>query len=339
MKITRRAFLISAAALPLARFVSAAPYEGTAKAVEVWRAEWHDAKRDRAVPVKIYYPKDIAAPCPVIVFSHGLGGSREGYEYLGNYWASRGYVSVHLQHLGSDSAVWQGGDLQALKQAANAKNALDRARDVSFALDQLEILNKTADFPLQGKLDLQRIGMAGHSFGANTALLVSGMNLGFPGAPSLTEPRIKAAVILSAPSPMSKNYDVIYGSIRLPMLHMTGTKDTSPIDRPGSTAADRRLPFDHIHGSDAYLLTFKDGDHMVFSGQRRGASVATDDRYHALIQQSSTAFWDTYLQGDAKGKQWLKSDFRRELGENGVFEGYEVQVGIGKVPSRSAHSI
>src|SRR4051812_27891204 len=110
MKITRRTFLVSVAALPISRLAWATPYSGTAREVEIWRAEWRDVKRDRAVPVKIYYPKEIAAPCPVVVFSHGLGGSREGYEYLGNYWASRGYVSVHLQHIGSDSAVWQGGD-------------------------------------------------------------------------------------------------------------------------------------------------------------------------------------------------------------------------------------
>src|SRR5581483_4684895 len=76
--------------------------------VEAVRYDWVDAKRHRDVPVKIYYPKTGDGPFPVIVFSHGLGGSREGYEYLGNYWASHGYVSVHLQHLGSDDSVWKG---------------------------------------------------------------------------------------------------------------------------------------------------------------------------------------------------------------------------------------
>lgn len=311
---------MAAGALPLSRFVLAAPFGGTAREVEIWRAEWRDAKRDRAVPVKIYYPKG-EGPFPVVVFSHGLGGSREGYEYVGQHWASRGYVSVHLQHVGSDDSVWRApGGLQNMARAANAKNALDRVRDVSFALDQLETLNKAADFPLRGKLDLERIGMAGHSFGANTTLMACGLKFGIPGAPSLADPRIKAAIAMSAPSPQSKNYELIYGSIKLPMFHMTGTKDESPLDRPGATAADRRLPFDHIRGADSYLVTFKDGDHMVFSGQRRGAPVATDDRYHTLIQQSSTAFWDAYLRGDAKALAWLKSDFATELGDGGVFE-------------------
>src|SRR5947208_9251342 len=45
--------------------------------------DWRDASRSRPVPVKIYAPATGAGPFPVIVFSHGLGGSRNGYEYLG----------------------------------------------------------------------------------------------------------------------------------------------------------------------------------------------------------------------------------------------------------------
>ena len=65
--------------------------------------DWTDSARNRKVPVKIYYPEKGQGPFPVIVFSHGLGGSREGYEYLGRRWASHGYVSVHVQHLGSET--------------------------------------------------------------------------------------------------------------------------------------------------------------------------------------------------------------------------------------------
>lgn len=72
--------------------------------------DWVDQARHRPVPARIYYPQDGAGPFPVIIFSHGLGGSREGYEYLDRFWASPGYVSVHIQHSGSDPAVWQGSN-------------------------------------------------------------------------------------------------------------------------------------------------------------------------------------------------------------------------------------
>ena len=45
---------------------------------------------------------------PVIVFSTGLGRSRDDCAYLGRHWASCGYVSVHVQHKGSDEEVRQG---------------------------------------------------------------------------------------------------------------------------------------------------------------------------------------------------------------------------------------
>ena len=48
------------------------------------------------------------APVPVILFSHGLGGNREGSKFLGEHWAARGYVAVFLQHPGSDDSVWKG---------------------------------------------------------------------------------------------------------------------------------------------------------------------------------------------------------------------------------------
>ena len=88
-------------------------------AVETACYDWQDKPRQREVPVKIYFPKTGDGPFPVIIFSHGLGGSRDGYEYLGRHWASHGYVSVHLQHKGSDTAVWkdQAKPMEAMRQA------------------------------------------------------------------------------------------------------------------------------------------------------------------------------------------------------------------------------
>ena len=50
--------------------------------VETIKYEWLDAKRNRFVPVKIYYPVTEDKIWPVIIFSHGLGGSRDGYDTI-----------------------------------------------------------------------------------------------------------------------------------------------------------------------------------------------------------------------------------------------------------------
>src|SRR3990167_3541328 len=57
-------------------------------------------------PVRVFVPGGKGA-FPVILFSHGLGGSREGNRFLGEHWARRGYVAVFLQHPGSDTGVWK----------------------------------------------------------------------------------------------------------------------------------------------------------------------------------------------------------------------------------------
>src|SRR5581483_9906365 len=115
MKLCNHLLLLALAILgfhsPAARAAGAEeaplPYleKANTSAVATVKYDWLDQKRDRKVPVKIYYPQTGSGPFPVIIFSHGLGGSRDGYEYLGRYWASHGYVSVHLQHLGSDSSI------------------------------------------------------------------------------------------------------------------------------------------------------------------------------------------------------------------------------------------
>lgn len=286
--------------------------------VGILRFDWTDKKRDRSVPVKIYFPKSGDAPFPVIIFSHGLGGSREGYEYLGREWASHGYVCVHLQHLGSDNAVWQGVPLADVmprmrKAALDIANATNRPLDVKFAIDQIEQMNKREP-TLKNKLDLGRIGVAGHSFGAYTVLAIAGETFVTREGREVTglDPRVKAAIPMSAPLASNRlRPDAAFAKIKIPCLHMTGTKDTSPIGT--DEASDRRVPFDHIKGGDQFLITLQDGDHMIFSGRGALPGGGNDEHFQTYIKMSSVAFWDAYLKGDAKAKEWLTGDgFRKD---------------------------
>src|SRR6185369_12351749 len=72
------------------------------KATSALYQDWSDAQRSRTVPVRIYMPTTGAAPFPVVIFSHGLGGSRDAAEYLGDEWSKHGYLCVFVQHEGSD---------------------------------------------------------------------------------------------------------------------------------------------------------------------------------------------------------------------------------------------
>jgi fermentation-respiration switch protein FrsA (DUF1100 family) len=298
-------------------------------AVATLKLEWQDATRHRAIPVKLYFPKEGAGPFPIIIFSHGLGGSRDGYEYLGNHWAGCGYVSVHLQHPGSDDTVWKdvpvAERLQSMQKAGkNLVNAVNRPLDVKSAIDQLERLNADPASPLCKRLDLARIGISGHSFGGYTTLAASGMTYAAArGINQLADPRLKAAIQMSGPASRNRaDLDKVYGSIPIPMMHMTGTLDFSPIF-PDTTAADRRIPFDHMGNSETCLVTFTGGDHMVFSGGTRalGGDRSKDPLFQKLICAGTTAFWDAYLKDKAEAKTWLlQGGYAKQLGDNAVFE-------------------
>lgn len=87
---------------------------------------------DREVPLKLYFPETnktankAANRSPVILLSHGLGGSREVGAYLGTHWAGRGFVVGAMQHPGSDDSVWKkvppSQRLKVMKTAANSAN-------------------------------------------------------------------------------------------------------------------------------------------------------------------------------------------------------------------------
>jgi predicted dienelactone hydrolase len=298
-----------------------------AAAVETRKLDWKDAKRQREVPVRVYYPRSGKGPFPVVVFSHGLGGTRDGYEYLGRHWASHGLVCVHLQHKGSDDAVWKGSKspLEALRKAARDPDAIrNRPLDVSFALDQIARLNRE-DRELAGRLGLARIGAAGHSFGAFTTLAVAGQTFALllGRSRSFAEPRVKAAIAMSPNAPVLKaQWKKAFASIKIPILHMTGTKDDG-VAITETKPADRRVAFDHIPAPHQYLVIFEGGDHMVFAGVRRPGrgSGKHDAAFHDHIRAATTAFWKAHLEGDAAARDWFGGGtFKKMLGKDGTFE-------------------
>jgi predicted dienelactone hydrolase len=316
--------------LHFACILLAFPTIGTAFAgsppVQELTYDWTDATRERVVPVKIYLPAG-DKPLPVIVFSHGLGGSRDGYAYLGKYWAEHGYVAVHPQHAGSDSGVWKDGALGEripdLKKAIlDPRNAIARPLDITFTLDELTKLDGDPKSPLHHRLDLKHIGVAGHSFGAFTSLAVAGMTFTKAGK-QLNDPRVSAFVEMSAPN-LQPGADpkAAYGTIHIPGLHITGTEDKIEINA-GDPASNRRIPYDSIpSGSDQYLVIFDGADHMVFSGTRwRGAPRASDTPVQNDVCRLTTAFWDAYLKGDAAARAGLQQEtLKKALTSPGTVE-------------------
>ena len=229
---------------------------------------------------------------------------------------------------GSDTAALFGGaggaaanQMQHARDiAANPVNAIDRVRDVSFAIDQLEKLNGDLTFALHGQLDLKHIGMAGHSFGADTTMRIAGQLAPVTGAKSFADQRVCCAIAMSPPVPaLPRQWDAMYARVNIPLLDMTGTQDQSPIGE--TTPAERRVPFDHITHRPIFLLTLAGGDHMIFSGRRPMDAKPTDARHRQIILLTSNTFWDAYLRNDSAARQWFTGGgYAATLGHDAVFE-------------------
>jgi predicted dienelactone hydrolase len=277
-----------------------------------------DDARSREIPLRIYLPAETSA-APVVLFSHGLGGSRENNPYLGNHWAARGYVAVFMQHPGSDDSVWRGKPfaerLPAMRQAAGLDNFLLRVKDVPVVIDQLERWNKTEGNELKGRMDLEHIGMCGHSFGAVTTQAVSGQR--YPlGASSLTDQRIKAAIAFSPSAPRKGDTKQAFGDVKIPWLLMTGTKDVAPI---GDQDVKSRLSvFPALPPGDKYELVLNNAEHSAFGDRPLpGEKEKRNPNHHKVILALSTAFWDAYLRQNAAAKTWLEGDGPKSLLESG----------------------
>jgi pimeloyl-ACP methyl ester carboxylesterase len=278
--------------------------------------QWKDAARDRSVPAKLYLP---AGPTlgvgavPLVVFSHGIGGSMDGYSYLGRYFAAHGYASLHVQHVGSDRQIWRGNPLtlvSRLSDAAQDTEALNRVKDVKFALDRLlgDRVGKV--------VDTQRLIAAGHSYGANTSLLLAGAKVDMNGSTVwVKDPRFGAAILISAPPFYGLGDPLkIVSGIDVPTLHITATADDIRVPGYGSGVADRLALYQATGASTQaakVLAVFIDGSHSIFTDRTGTGGATLNPKVKLATRQLALAFLNWLQDKDTAGLE-------RWSGENAV---------------------
>ncbi len=277
-----------------------------------------DGARNREIPLRVYLPAAREAR-PVVLFSHGLGGTRKGSAFLGEHWSARGYVAVFLQHPGSDDSVWKDQPLMkrmsAMTRAASLQNFLLRVRDVSVVLDQLEQWKEESGHVLHERLDLARTGMSGHSFGAVTTQAVGGQTARMLGQ-RFADKRIRAALVLSPSCPKRIDPATAFGAVKIPWLLMTGTEDKSLIS--ASDVTSRRKVYPNLPASiDKYELVLYNAEHSVFTERALpGDKQRRNPNHHRAILALTTAFWDTYLRDDLAARKWLQGPAARKVLES-----------------------
>ena len=278
---------------------------------------WQDPRRQRAIPVRIRWPQGAApaAGWPLVIYSHGLGGSRTGGNVWGEAWAAAGMVVVHLQHTGSDidavrATAGSFRDGAALRKLGSAEQLLARLADVKFALDE-SARRETIDKAWRA-VRVDAAGLAGHSFGAHTTLGAGGQS--YPGYPAYSElagmkdERIAALIALSPTVPNRGDARLAMAGITRPTLCITGTLDGDVVGN-GATPDKRAAVFAALPDGNKALLLLKDADHMTFGGlsdasgraagilPREAVTTQLQAQHHALVARVTTDWWLAHLVG------------------------------------------
>ena len=128
------------------------------------RSDLRDPARPRPVRLYLWEPDRTAkagGPAPVVVVSHGTGGSGSTMEWLVGPLREAGFRVVALDHHGNNHVDGY--------EPEGFLHVWDRPRDVSFALDALDAL--------AGEQPLGPVGVAGFSLGGYTAAALAGARL------------------------------------------------------------------------------------------------------------------------------------------------------------------
>lgn len=264
----------------------------------------------------------LKGPFPLILYSHGATGSgltmtfgterlaAEGFvvvapDYTDQHYAARITGPVHLSLLQTAQMVrWMSQLRDNILNKGGVehrhKYLMYRPAQASAAIDRILQENRREASILYGRIDEERIGAFGHSFGAWTSMLIAGADSG------ALDPRIKAIVALSGPV----NNDVYarheIAQIKVPILFMYGGEE------PGvGRASDKQLLYDRAT-STKYLIAIRGADHATFSGGIREeyptvTGYLQRDSKRAAIVRYTEAFLKRYIMNDLSADSILQA--------------------------------
>lgn len=306
----------------------------------------HDKQRNKDLHMRITYPTE-EGRFPVIIFSHGAGGSKDGYKYLINHWVKNGFVCIQPSHADAISntaadKVFQNlmGVLKALP--VDYSGWANRVADIKLILNSLSGIQPA----IPAAMDTTHVGLGGHSYGAFTSMLLGGATV-----PKAASGKVKtaydgrvAAILAISPQgikhrPKDFGFDnkFAWKGIHGPAMFMTGT-----LDQTGwTTAKDRRVPYLDCPAGNKYFVSIKGANHMTFAGvgQRLESADGITNRIQKrkdqlsgltvtgriarffgplesgnhqkmldAIELVSTDYWDAYLKNLESDKKLLQSD-------------------------------
>ena len=258
-----------------------------------------------------------AAPLPIIIISHGITGMRHIHTSLAEKLSNNGYLVIALDHsYDANLTIFPDGSVADYRSditgfpdsvSIRKKQLQTRAADVQFVINQLiKIQSGKIKHQLNGYLDLNRIGVAGHSYGGGTSIMVSYL-----------DPRVKATLVLDSwMNPLPQK--IIENGIQQPLIYIGRPKWTDS-DYPTKTGLVAKL-MDNTKGAN-YYLTINETLHLnycdapLFSplakyfldiGEMNGIKSVN------LINNISLQFFDQHLKSEPQQSRILNQLEKQE---------------------------
>lgn len=310
----------------------------------------NDASRDRQFYVDVYKPqKWRSGKTPVVVFSHGFSSRPEDFDGAAKHLASYGYVVALPQHPGSDT-IRMKAFLQGFhRNTFDVNEFINRPKDISYTIDELERRNQSE---FQGQLNLESVGLGGHSFGGTTAFAIAGAEIDFenlenecnrpfgalntslllqcralelPRQTYNLQDRRVSAVFVGNPVNSSIFGRSGLSKVQIPLLIAGGNYDPAA---PFIFEQGRVFPW--LQTPDKYLVMIEGQAHVDFSRLDAGIKYTIDsfdkivlpspDLLHSYRDSLTTAFFGTYIDKREDYRPYLQSAYAAYLSQGEEFK-------------------
>ena len=269
-------------------------------------------------------PLAAGGPYPLIIFAHGGYGSGYDSAFLMEYLVGRGYIAVALDYKDTKpfdyeeqvafARIKEGNvepKARVLRVASLLVDEMNQDRELlywylathrldptTFIINKMHEFNGDPDSIFYQAIDEEAVGICGHSLGGLTS---EGMIGAYPDQ-AFTDDRIKAALILSAPT---YPFEQTIGNIDIPIMFMVGDNDETTL----GAEFRRRLAYD-LANPPKYMAFLQDATHFAFTNRVCGEAplyIAMESNPQAnAICRYGYDFFQGYLLGDSSALEQLE---------------------------------
>ena len=288
--------------------------------------------------VNFYAPENGSETLPLVIMSHGFGSSPKHFEPYARHLASYGYAVAVPQHIGSDKNYQRAALQGELSNAVSPFEFVSRPLDIRYLLDQLERLAEKD--PFWQRLDLEQVGIMGHSFGGYTALAIAGAPLNAQRLqtceefaltlnPSvilqcrasylptkseiLEDPRIQAVI---AVNPITST---VFGPESLAQIKMPAMMVSGSNDLVAPAIEEQIHPYIWLGSEQKYLVLMRPGTHSSTSADRENQAMPDilssprPDLGRSYLKAMSLAFFETHLRQRSQFAPYLTSAYAEAI--------------------------